>query len=103
MKNEIPSNLDNPAQLERLYRTDKSSFKQAFTALYPELQHNTLISFWNERLNFAKEEISWGTRKELVFVIMAALFAGLIAKLPAILPIDKEFFYSRNTGFIVFP
>jgi len=29
--------------------------------------------------------------------------AGLIAKLPAILYIDQEFFYIRNTGFIVFP
>jgi hypothetical protein len=29
--------------------------------------------------------------------------AGVIAKLPAFLHIDQEFFYSRNIGFIIFP
>ena len=103
MKNEILSNLTNPGQLERLYRTDKQSFKRAFKALYPELKDNTLLGFWNERLNFASEDISWGARKDLVFVIIASIIAGVIAKLPAILSIDKDFFYTRNIGFIVFP
>jgi hypothetical protein len=71
--------------------------------LYPELKDNTLAAFWNERLNFTREEISWGTSKDLVFVIIASLLAGTIAKLPAILNIDEEFFYSRNVGFIIFP
>ncbi|THU34196.1 DUF4153 domain-containing protein [Niastella caeni] len=102
MKNEILASLDNPAQLERLYRTNKSAFKQNFNALYPELRDNTLLSFWNERLNFVREEISWGSSKELVFVILASLLAGLIAKLPAFIYINEEFFYSRNAGFIIF-
>jgi hypothetical protein len=103
MKEEILSNLDNPGQLERLYRADKTAFKQAFRALYPELKDKSLSSFWNERLNFTKEEISWGTSKDLIFVIVASLMAGVIAKLPAILHIDDEFFYTRNVGFIIFP
>lgn len=103
MKQDILANLNDPTQLERLYRTDKSGFKRAFTALYPELKDNTLTSFWNARLNFVKEEISWGSRTGLVFVIVASIIAGLIAKLPEILNIDEEFFYTRNVGFIVFP
>lgn len=103
MREQILSNLDNPAQLERLYRADKSGFKQSFNVLYPELKDSSFASFWNARLNYAKEEISWGTAKDLVFVIITALLAGLIAKLPAILSIDEEFFYTRNAGFIVFP
>lgn len=103
MKQEILSNLDNPLQLERLYRADKSAFKQAFKALYPELKDNKLISFWDARIRFSKEEISWGTGKDLVFVIIASLVAGLIAKLPAFLTISEDFFYPRNIGFIVFP
>jgi hypothetical protein len=103
MKDEILSNLDNPGQLERLYRADKSTFKRAFKALYPELQDHNLVRFWNERLNFANDEISWGTSKELVFVVIASLLAGVIAKLPAILSIDEDFFYPRNIGFIIFP
>lgn len=103
MKTNILSNLDNPGQLEKLYRTDKPAFKRAFNALYPEIKDNTLARYWNERLNFAGDEISWGTRKDLIFVLIASLLAGLIAKLPAFLAIDEEFFYHRNAGFIVFP
>ncbi|WP_026628988.1 hypothetical protein [Dyadobacter alkalitolerans] len=103
MKDQILLNLDNPGQLERLYRADKPTFKRAFKTLYPELQENALAGFWHERLNFANEEISWGSRKDLVFIIIASLFAGLIAKIPAIFGVNEEFFYSRNIGFVVFP
>lgn len=103
MKEQILSNLHNPAQLERLYRRDKPNFKRAFNALYPDLEDRSIIGFWHERLNFAGEEISWGTRRELTFVAIACLIAGIIAKTPAIVNIDEEFFYSRNIGFIIFP
>lgn len=103
MKDEILSNLDNPGQLERLYRADKPTFKRAFKALYPELKDNTLLTFWNERINFASEDISWGSRKDLMVVFVASLVAGGIAKLPVLLSIDEEYFYTRNIGFIIFP
>src|SRR5690349_9856180 len=103
MKEELLSNLDNPGQLERLYRTDKSTFKRVFNALYPELENKPLAGFWNERLNFTREELSWGSSKELIFVIIAAALAGVIAKLPALAHIDEEFYYPRNIGFIIFP
>ena len=90
-------------QLEILYRKDKSAFKWAFKDLYPEIKDNILVSFWNERLNFVKEELSWGINKDLVFVIIASFIAGVIAKLPAIFQINEEFFYIRNIGFIIIP
>src|SRR5690606_35180137 len=64
---------------------------------------NILADCWNERLSYEGDEINWGTGRELWFVIMASLLAGIIAKLPAILAIDEEFFYPRNIGFIIFP
>jgi hypothetical protein len=103
MRDEILSHLNDPRHLERMYRTNKLPFKQAFSTLYPELQGNPLADFWNERLNYETDAINWGTSKELVLVIIASLIAGTIAKLPAILGINEEFFYSRNIGFIIFP
>lgn len=103
MKDEILLYLNEPKQLEKLYRSDKPAFKRAFNALYPELKDRVLAGYWNERLNFAAEEISWGNRKDLVFVIIASLLAGLIAKLPAFLHLREDFFYPRNISFIVFP
>ena len=103
MKTEIITHLDNPAQLEKLYRSDKVSFKREFIALYPEYKGNAFADFWHERLSYESDDINWGTGRELIYVLLLALLAGLIAKLPAIFSIDEEFFYSRNIGFIVFP
>jgi hypothetical protein len=103
MKDEILANLSDPTQLEKLYRSNKLPFKQEFNKLYPELKGNTLADFWNERLNYESDEINWGSRKELLFVIIAALVAGIIAKLPALFSISEDFFYPRNIGFILFP
>ncbi|MCW3093576.1 MAG: hypothetical protein JWP81_4645 [Ferruginibacter sp.] len=103
MKDEILTHLNDPGHLEKMYRTNKLPFKRAFSKLYPELKGNTLADFWNERLNYETEEINWGTRSELLFVIIASLVAGAIAKLPALLAINEELFYTRNIGFIVFP
>lgn len=103
MKDQILSNLRNPAQLESMYRSDKSAFTRAFNALFPELKDNTIAEFWNARLNFNKEEITWGSRADLLFVIIASLIAGFISKLPDFLNISDEYFFPRNIGFIVFP
>ncbi len=103
MEDQILSNLDNPGQLERLYRSDKPTFKRSFKSVYPQLKDHTLVGYWNERLNFAGDEISWGTSKDLAFVIIASFLAGMIAKLPHFFSLNEEFFYYRNIGFVVFP
>lgn len=103
MKEDILQNINNSRQLEKLYREDKPGFKRAFQTLYPELESSPVADFWHERLNYQAEEISWGSNKDLVFVLVAAFLAGMVAKLPAILSLDEEFFYPRNIGFIVFP
>jgi hypothetical protein len=103
MKDEIRTHLNDPRQLEKLYRTNKVPFKQAFSTLYPELKGNTLADCWNERLSYETDEINWGTGRELLYVILAGLVAGLIAKIPAMFQIDEDFFYARNIGFIFLP
>ena len=100
---DIQINLDNPKQLEKLYRENKAEFKTEFNSIFPELHDNKLANYWNERLNYESPEISWGSNKELTFVIIVSLLAGLIAKIPDLLHIDEESFYQRNIGFIVFP
>jgi hypothetical protein len=103
MKDEIISHLNDPRQLEKLYRTNKLPFKREFITIYPEIKGHVLADFWNERLNYENNEINWGTGRELLLVIFAGLMAGLIAKIPALFQIDEEFFYPRNIGFIFLP
>ena len=103
MKDKIASNLHHPEQLEQLYREDKPGFRRAFDALYPEIQNSAAARFWQARLHYETEEISWGSGRELAFVVVASLLAGLVAKLPEWLPVSEDFFYPRNLGFVVFP
>src|SRR5690554_6635548 len=103
MKNEMLTQFNDPRSLEKLYRNNKPLFRRTFSSLYPQLKGQALADFWYERLHYQSEEINWGTRRELLFVVIASVLAGLIAKLPAILGIEEDFFYARNIGFIVFP
>jgi hypothetical protein len=99
---ELLTKIDNPKELEKLYQLNKAAFKTEFNLLYPELTDNKLAAYWNERLNYESSEISWGSKKELIFVIIASLLAGVIAKIPQLLNINLELFYQRNIGFIIF-
>ncbi len=103
MKEEITNNLNNPAQLEKLYRENKTTFKKAFSLVYPDIQETTTAQIWHERLNYENEEISWGTSSDLIFVIAASFVAGLVAKIPDFAGINPEYFYPRNIAFVVFP
>lgn len=103
MKDQIIPHLNDPRQLEEMYRSNKAGFKKAFTVLYPAYKGQPLVDFWNERLHFESEDILWGSTRDLMFIITASLLAGIIAKFPSIFPITEEYFYSRNIGFIIFP
>jgi hypothetical protein len=103
MKSDILNNIDNPKQLEKLYRDNKVSFKKEFNQIFPGHQDNASLAFWNERLNYETTNSSWGSKNELRVVILIALVAGLIANIPNLTGIDKESFLSRNISFIVFP
>jgi hypothetical protein len=103
MRTDILLNIDNPHELEKLYRQNKSAFKQQFGVLYPELKENKIADFWNERLNYESEDLYWGSARDIRFVIIASFLAGIIAKIPGFFKLDEEFFYQRNIGFIVLP
>jgi hypothetical protein len=103
MKAEVIQNMDNPRQLEKLYRKNKTTFQKVFNAIYPTIKENSTAQIWNERLNYQQEEIFWGQKKDLIFVAVAIFIAGLIAQIPQFFSINEDFFFPRNIGFIVFP
>ena len=103
MREKIKNNLDNPIQLERLYQENRITFKREFNLIYPDIRETATAQIWNARLNFENEKISWGTSKELIFVIVLSFIAGLIAKIPDFTEITPDYFYPRNIAFVVFP
>jgi hypothetical protein len=103
MKNDILNHLENPGRLEKLYRSNKIEFKREFNQLYPQMSRSFPADFWNERLNYESDMISWGSKKELLFIVTAVFIAGFLAKFPNLFGIEQEFYYPRNISFIILP
>jgi hypothetical protein len=103
MENEIKININNPKQLEKLYRAHKGAFTIAFNNIYPTLRDEPAAQAWNERLNYKDELIAWGNKNEIIFIVIASFVGGLIAKTPSFLGLEYNVYMSKNIGFIVFP
>ena len=103
MQQEIKNHIDDPAYMENLYRKNKSGFKTAFTAVYPEMTDSVTAKIWHERLTYESNSISWGSKNDFLFVAISAFLAGMIARIPFTFSVSEDFFYPRNIAFIVFP
>jgi hypothetical protein len=103
MENEIKININNPKQLEKLYRDHKSDFTVAFNNIYHEITTEPAAKAWNERLNYKDEQITWGSKNEILFIVVAAFVGGLIAKMPSFFGLEYDVYMSKNIGFVVFP
>ncbi|MBK8955207.1 MAG: hypothetical protein IPM34_06585 [Saprospiraceae bacterium] len=95
--------MSDPSQLETLYRKNKSAFRSAFFAVYPDFRHLPLAEFWKERLRENRDEITWGQKSDLLFLIVVCLVAGFIAKIPHFMGLIEDTFYQRNFSFTVLP
>jgi len=103
MENEIKVNINNPKQLEKLYREHKGNFTTAFNTVFQEIKDEPTAQAWNERLNYKDEQIAWGNKNEIIFIVVAAFVGGLIAKIPSFFGIEYDLYLSKNIGFVVFP
>ena len=103
MENEIKININNPKQLEKLYRNHNGAFTIAFNNIYQEITNEPAAQAWNERLNYKDEHLTWGSKNEIIFIVVAAFVGGLIAKMPSFLGLEYDLYLSKNIGFVVFP
>lgn len=99
---EIVNQIDNPKLLEKLYRKNKIAFERSFNAIFPQLIENSNAQVWNERLNYQHDETFFGQKNDVIFILLAALITGLVAKIPSFTSTTGEFFYPRNLGFLFF-
>ena len=59
---DILSNLDNPKELEKLYRDNKAVLKKRIQHAVSPYKNNKLAEYWHERLNYENPDISWGVK-----------------------------------------
>lgn len=105
LANRIKENLNNPEELERLYRKDKKSFIVEFEQIYSNIANSPIAEFWNIRLNFNKaisKKIEQ-SKSDIWALIITCIIGGILIKLPKIFSIDSSqfLFYEKNAGMIV--
>lgn len=105
IENSIKESIENPEQLEKLYRTDKKGFEKAFFEIYPEISDFKGTDFWKTRLEFdSKNENSFKIRKtDILFLIITCVVTGFLIKIPQLFDINLRdfFYYEKNAGLIV--
>src|SRR5690554_2720933 len=106
MKTTIRENLDQPEQLEKLYRTDRKRFEKAFFAIYPTIEGHHTADFWRARLAYDHqgEPNRQFMKSDLLFLLLACLLAGILIKIPQLIGFDPDLtdYYMKNGGIILF-
>ena len=103
MKQKIVENLNSPTELEKLYRSNKNEFGQAFKHIYETQETTPVLAFWNSRLNYNDNRTSLYSKNEFGLTIILIILAGLIANIVNIKGVNQELFLSRNISFIIIP
>lgn len=103
LQQDIIDHSADPIRLEQMYQSDRAAFRHAFDAVYGRMAGQPMASFWHARLHHRSAEPVKVETGSWLQVLAFALVAAFIAKIPAIFGVDEEFFYTRFTGFIVFP
>ena len=105
MKDQILKQIENPEHLEKMYRSNKREFIQAFFEVYPEIENLAIARFWKTRLEFnaPKSEIFPFKKTDLIFLFVSCLLGGILIKIPQIFSFSAEdvMFYEKNAGLIV--
>jgi hypothetical protein len=102
----IQAHLQEPQQLEELYRASPKQFTTAFDAVYPSIANSSAAQFWHARLHYTKESfLAFGQKTEWLWVLVLSLLAGLAARLPLfwLQENDQPLWYQQHIGFLVFP
>lgn len=103
MKHRIIENINNPDNLEKLYRENKQDFSKSFVEISDDY-NSDLVRFWKIRLTPETEtEFKGFLKLDLLVVIILSLVTGLLVKLPVIFSqIHSDSFYAKDLAIIVF-
>lgn len=101
INNLIVENIDNPHELERMYRKDPKAFKKSFSQAWAQNPDSQVLGAWYERLHFketANTEKPSLFQKGFLFMGILAILAGLSTRVifhfveqGAIAPINLAF------------
>jgi hypothetical protein len=103
--NGVIENMENPRELERLYRKDPKAFKTLFLHAWESHPHSSILSVWNERLNFKeREQTEEASLLQKGFLLMGilAILAGICTRV-ILHFVEQEAIAPFNLAFGVLP
>lgn len=99
--NFVLKNIDNPHELEKMYRKAPEEFKKEFSEVWNQKHDSEILSVWYERLYFkddVKTENKFTTIKDFLVMGILAILSGLSTRLimyfverEAIAPVNLAF------------
>lgn len=100
MLQSIIENLQSPIALERLYQSDKKSFRNAIFQALEERPHEPALQFWHARFTVEADKVAQPINWSIVVLI--SLIVGLVLELPKLLDWNEDQFYPKYIGIAVF-
>lgn len=103
--NLIIENIDNPHELERMYRKDPKAFKKSFSQAWAQKPDSQVLGAWYERLHFketANAEKKSLFQKGFLFMGMLAILAGISTRIIFYF-VEQEVIAPINLAFGVIP
>jgi hypothetical protein len=90
---QILERLDEPQELEALYRQDPESFRNSLDEVSRTVQDSRTLQVWRARLEY-KEPSGSAERSQLWYAIAIGLCVGALVRIPAIW-LSEEWYYPR--------
>ncbi len=89
----ILESLDDPTELEAMYRQDPGSFLDCFDAVSRAAPDSATVRVWKARLEYS-EPARGAHRERLWFAVGIGLVVGALLRIPTVW-LDDEWYYSR--------
>ena len=103
MKQQIIESINDPDQLESLYRTDQKYFEKCFSEISGNYD-TSLVRFWKIRLAPDRITVRKGSQlRDLMEVLAIAVFTAILVFIPSLFTgVDRDLFYLRDIPLIAF-
>ena len=103
MQELIQQSLNQPGELEQIYRKSPAAFASAFNDLYPSLAGNPIADAWHHRLKYQpKNSFEWGKGKEMIVLLLIVAVSGCCLHFPVWFNWPAESFFEKYLSFIGF-
>ena len=105
-KSDLIDHIDQPEEIEKLYRKSPLQFAAVFMQAYPEIPDRKFAEYWKIRLEYERAGTGVGDilKTDFFYLLPVCLISCFIAEIPNIFPAVTEpsIFFFRNGAIIIF-